>query len=185
MNREMLTSLFSASAAPAVGVVSLTLGVLGFSLTAWGLRLTFLQAKHARSQAASAQRSSQAAVEAVTAFRFRIDRYSAYRDISEAEFAMETCKRHLEIPAWKHASDSYEMARKAIIRVSQASIELDAALSDQLKGVSDHMGAFCDKVDAALAGKGSYPNVAKVTSAVRQNYAVLSAVKLAIQKDVL
>lgn len=181
----MLAELFSQELAPAVGVFGLALGVLGFTLTVWGLRLTYLQAREARAAAKAAVSAADAAADAVTSFRFKLDRYSAYRDLSEAEFAMEACKQHLEIPTWEHASRSYEIARRAMIRVYQGSPELTPDLINRLRAITEHISAFCTKVDAARAGKGTFPNPNKVISTIRENYEVMLAVKLSLEKDIL
>jgi hypothetical protein len=176
--------LVSADGAASLGIVGLMLGVLGFALTVWGLRLTYIQARDAKRSADKAIDAADAARAAVSNFRFKLDRYSAYRDISEAEFAMEACKRRLEAPNWKHAADSYDIARKAMIRVQHASVDLTEDLKGQMREMSEHMNLFCNKVDAALAGKGSYPNSSKVIAAIRSNYEILSLVKTNLEKGI-
>jgi hypothetical protein len=163
--------------APAVGAIGLLFSAVGFPLTVWGLRLTFVQARKATDAASAATR-------AVATFKFRLERYSAYRDVSEAEFAMDACKRHLETESWKHASESYEVARKAMIRVQQTSINLPGDVKDQLRQITEHINSFCSRVDAAIAGKGNYPSSSKVASTIRTNYETLSAVKIMLEKEI-
>lgn len=108
----MWTWLTSTTGSTVLALNGLIIGLLGFSLTVWGLRLTFLQAREAKRSADNATTSADAAREALNTFKFKLDRYSAYRDISEAEFAMESCKGHLEAPNWRYASETYDIARK-------------------------------------------------------------------------
>ncbi|WP_342249341.1 hypothetical protein [Sphingomonas sp. OTU376] len=176
--------LISPAGSASLGLVGLALGILGFGLTVWGLRLTYLQAKDAKRSADQATTAADAAKDAVQSFRFKLDRYSAYRDISEAEFAMDACKRHLEAESWRHASDSYDLARKAMIRVQHASLGLSEGMMDQIRQISEHTTSFCNKVDAALAGKGAFPNAVKVASTIRSNYETLSAIKIILEKDI-
>lgn len=176
--------LTSSAGSAVLGISGLLVGLFGFGLTAWGLRLTYLQAKEAKKSADAATTAADAAAAAVTAFKFKLDRYSAYRDVSEAEFAMDSCRRHLETESWKNASESYEIARKALIRLQHASLEIADETRDQLRQISEHIRSFCNKVDAALVGKGAYPNSAKVIAAIRSDYETLSAIKVKIEEGI-
>ena len=176
--------LFSSDNSATIGASGLLITTIGFALTAWALRLTYLQAREAKKAADSAETAAGAAKTAIGNFQFKLDRYAAYRDLSEAEFAMDACKHHLEDePAWRHASDSYDAARRALIRICQFPDALPADLADRLRQISDHMRQFCDKVDAANAKKGAYPDRSKVSSAIRDNYETLAAAKLYFEKD--
>lgn len=178
--------LFDPANSGPVGGVSFLITIAGFALTALGLRLTYVQAREAKRAADSAETSADTATEAVTSFRFKLDHYSAYRDISDAEFAMEACKRHLQgEPAWSDASESYEIARRALIRSLQLKDELPQEVAEGLRKISDHIRSFCNRIDAAKAGKQSYPDAAKVTSAIRNNYEILASAKAFLEKDLV
>jgi hypothetical protein len=165
--------------------VSLIVTLLGFALTAWALRLTYDQARQAKLSAESAENAADAAALAVRDVRFKLDRYSAYRDLSEAEFAMNACKQHLQgEPSWSNASDNYDIARRALIRVAQIPNAVPDAVRSDIRMIIEHISMFCDQVDAARYSKSRYPNPTTVSSAIRKNYETLAAAKAAIEKDI-
>jgi hypothetical protein len=169
--------LFSPAYAAQVGGISFLLGALGTVLTLWGLFLTYRQAKRARTEAA-------AATQAVSDFRFRLDHYDASRDLAQAAYAMEITRRHLNNDAWKDAVDSYEEARRAIIRVGLTSVELPDEHRRRLGLVASHMQTFCNAVDAARAGKGVFPDKTKVFTTIRRHYGAIVSLQRHLEERV-
>lgn len=162
----------------AIEAGGLAITILGFVIALWGLKLTYEKAQKAATAA-------HAAENAVNAFKLRIDQYSVYRDLGEATLAIETTRKHLMKPtSWADACDSYEIALRAAVRVQQSEMTFDEGLADDFDKMVVHMQRFCDRVDAAEAGKAQYPDEAKVLSAIRQNHAILSAAKAAVEKEV-
>lgn len=170
--------IFSQEAAPIIGVLGLVLSLLGFALTAWGLWKTYQQAK-------DAEDAATAAADALAGVQFRIENYSAYRDVNEALIGMETCRKHLQNEAWPHASEAYETALRAVVRLVQSDIDFGRKLGKNLQDLAAHMHAFCDQVDAAVAQKDSFPERSKVFQAIRENYKVLSATNVVLEKRVM
>lgn len=173
----MWTWATSEAGAPILGAISFLVTVVGLIVTFWGIRLTYVQAQMAKIAAQSSN-------EAIEAFKIKVDRYSVYRDIGEALLAIDNTKRHLVNEAWSDAGQSYEIALRAIVRVQQSSIELDSKLSNEIQLVANNLKRFCDRVDAAVAGKGTYPDRGKVMSVMRDHHETLTAVKSAIEREV-
>jgi len=151
-------------------VLGLLLSVFGTCLTLCGLFLTYRQAKAAASAAETAN-------VAVGNFKFRVSQHDISRDVSEATYALDTTRRHLNNDAWKDAIDSYEDARRAIVRMMMAKDILSDDLKEGLRRASEQMRKFCDKVDAALAGKGGFPDSEKAKAVIRKNYELLTLVQ--------
>jgi hypothetical protein len=173
----MIAWLFDPHNSAAVGALGLIVGLVGFPLTVVGIWLTYRQARDAETAAHAAER-------AASELQFRIERYSAYRDISEASVSIDAARRHLANAAWADASEMYELARRAVVRVHVAPVGLEDELRAQLRLMADHMAAFCDRVDSALGGKGTLPDATKVYAAIRQNYETLVLVKTAIEEGI-
>lgn len=159
-----------------LGGWSFILAVGGTFLTLIGLWATFYQAREAR-------RSARDAEQAVSDFKFRADRYDAFRDLSQASYAFEMTKRHLNNDAWRDAAESYEDARQAIIRMQLAAPEVAEAEAKRLKGMTTHMANFCDAVELGDSGKGVYPDKLKVLATIRRNYATIVTMQRALQED--
>lgn len=168
--------IFTAEAAPTLGGLSFLLTAIGLPIAIWGLRLTFLQAKSAREAAANA-------TEAVQAFKIKVDRYSAYRDVGEASLAVDNTRQHIINEDWEGACDSYEVAFRALTRVRKSSATFAPTLSGELDRMADHMRRFCDRVDAARAGKGDFPDSTKVLSAIRQNHEILTEASVSLENE--
>lgn len=169
--------LFDPAYSAQLGGWSFLLGIIGTILTLFGLYLTYRQARTAR-------RAAIAAGDAVREFRFRSDRYDAFRDLSQASYALDMTRRHLNNDAWRDAAESYEDARRAIIRVQTSTTDLSDGESRRLSKICSHLTSFCDKVDAALAGKVEYPDQAKVMNAIRRHHETLAALQRSLQEGV-
>lgn len=167
--------LLAPDQAPLVGVVALFITIGGFCVTVWALWKTYKQAEEA-------ELAADAAKVAVGALQFRIDGYSAFRDVNEAMLNIDGCKKHLRNEAWRDASDVYEAAHRAVVRLTLCDIDFGRKLSADLVKLATHTKAFCDQVDAALVGKGELPDRAKVYSAIRDNYKILSAASSFLEK---
>ena len=166
--------VFDPAHAVEVGGYGLLLSVLGTLLTLIGLYATYRQAKKAKKSATDAEA-------AVREFKFRADRYDAHRDLSQATYALEMTKRHLNNDAWRDAGDTYEDARQAIIRMQHAVPDLDLSKKASLTKITGHMANFCNAVDTAVAGKGVYPDKLKVLSTIRKNYEVIVIVQRSLE----
>lgn len=150
---------------------------MGLLLTLTGLYFTFRQAKKAATAA-------DAATEAVREFRFRVNFQDASRDISEAAYALDTTRRHLNNGAWRDAVDSYEDARRAIIRIDIALPNLAPEHQNAIRRASEQMRRFCDKIDAAMAGKAEFPDPAKAQAVIRRNYELLALIQRTLEESV-
>ena len=95
--------LFDPQRSAEVGAYGFLLSVFGTVLTLVGLWATYRQAAKAKSSAKEAEA-------AVKEFKFRADRYDAHRDLSQATYALEMTKRHLNNDAWRDAAETYEDA---------------------------------------------------------------------------
>lgn len=171
----MLNWLLEPNNSAAVGAISFVIGVFGTTLTLFGLFFTFREAK----RAGSAADQAQAAVEN---FKFRVTQHDAGRDVAEASYALEITRRHLNNCSWNDASDSYEDARRAIIRITMSVQTLAGSHRDDLKRMSDQIRRLCDKIDSAQAGKGSFPDIAKAKTVIRSNYETLAVIKKHIEE---
>jgi hypothetical protein len=117
--------------APLLTLISFLIGALGTAATLYGLYLTFLQAKKAVSAA-------DQATDAVEKFKFQVNRHDASRDISQATYALDVTGRHLDNSAWRDVVDSYEDARRAIIRLDIAKLNLSDEQREALKKMAAH-----------------------------------------------
>jgi hypothetical protein len=168
--------IFDPAQSAAVGGYGLILSFVGTLLTLFGLYATYRQARTAR-------RSAEDAEAAVKDFRFRSDRYDSFRDLSQASYALEMTKRHLNNDAWRDASESYEDARRAIIRVRLSAPDLPDQSRKSLGQIASHMAAFCDAVDRAVADKGDYPDTFKVLATIRKNYETIAVIQRSLKEE--
>jgi len=166
--------LFDSARSAEVSGYGLLLSIIGTLLTLIGLYATYRQAAKAKASAKDAE-------SAVRDFKFRADRYDAHRDLSQATYALEMTKRHLNNDAWRDAADTYEDARQAIIRMHHAAPDLVPAEKSALTKMTGHMASFCNAVETALAGKGAYPDKFKVSATIRRNYEVIVSVQRSLQ----
>lgn len=173
----LISWLLDPANAPFLALISFVIGALGTAATLCGLYLTFLQAKKAVSAA-------DQATDAVKKFKFQVNRHDASRDISQATYALDATGRHLDNGAWRDVVDSYEDARRAIIRLDLAKLDLSDPQREALKRMAAQMSQFCNKVDAARSGKGAYPDPSKAKIVIRRNYELLASVQRALQEGV-
>ncbi|HEU0099427.1 MAG TPA: hypothetical protein VFQ67_11715 [Allosphingosinicella sp.] len=162
---------------PEVAYIGFWLNVAGLVCTLIAFYLTYLQARKA---ATSAERARHA----VEQFKFRTTLHDAARDLSEAAYALDITRRHLNNGSWRDAVDSYEDGRRAIIRVDIALPDLPQDRRDALTKMSDQMRLFCEKVDAAAAGKGQYPDQVKALAVIRKNYELLASLQRHLDEGV-
>jgi hypothetical protein len=167
--------LFGVSNSAVVGAWSFLIGIAGFALTLAGLYLTYRQASQARTAA-------EAADDAVERFRFRASQYESFRDTSEAAYALDVTKRHLNNGAWTDAGQSYEDARRALVRVKNNASGLDAEAHQLLDTMIGQMVSFCNAVDGGLSGKKQLPDKSKALAAIRTNHDRLVIVQHTIHK---
>lgn len=166
--------LFDSANSADVGAYSFLLSVLGTLLTLAGLYATYRQA-------AKAKKSASDAETAVREFKFRAGRYDAHGDLSQAAYALQMTKRHLNNDAWRDAADTYEDARQAIIRMQHATPDLEGPNKTALTRMTGHMASFCNAVEAAAAGKADYPDKFKVLATIRRNYEVIVGVQRSLE----
>jgi hypothetical protein len=169
--------LFLSSNAVTVGAWSFVVGLTGLCLTLAGLYLTYREATRARTAAEAADR-------AVDRFRFRASQYESYRDASEAAYALDVTKRHLNNDAWTDAGQSYEDARRALVRIRNNAENLDDDTLALLNTMIDQMVSFCNAVDSGLAGKRKLPEKPKALAAIRNNHDRIVIVQHMIQKGI-
>lgn len=167
--------------APKVAYLGLWMGLIALAATISGLYLTYRQARAAKENSEAATTAAEAARGAVENFKFRVAQYDISRDLSEAQYALDTTRRHLTKGAWSDAGDSYEDARRAVIRIDLSCEGLSEKDREQLQKAARQMADFCKKIDAASAQKGDYPDETKALAVIRKNYELLAG----IQKRIL
>ena len=138
------------------------LTLIGLGVTLWGVRLTYVQAK-------MASKSADLARQKVEEFSSKRDKSEAIQCIGRAVQSMEVASVLIDSDKWKDACSSYDEARRAVQTVRSMSIKLNRVKVKQLLLLTDHLRAFSDAVDNAIAHKGSYPDKAEVRSAIRKN----------------
>jgi hypothetical protein len=152
--------MYSSGVAQAIAfwatIGGLIVGVFGFWKTLQQIKLV--------------KSATEAAEDAISNLKFKVARYDASRDLSQASYAVETAKRCLDNESWRDASDAYEDARKALVRVQLASGLICDSHKEILKEICTHMVSFSYDVDAAIFGKGEYPDKIKIKHIIRQNY---------------
>ncbi|WP_373475953.1 hypothetical protein [Sphingorhabdus sp.] len=171
----MLDWIFDTGNTASVGALSFLIGIFGTGLTLVGLFYTFREARRAVSAADHAQI-------AVENFKLRVTQHDAGRDVAEASYALDITRRHLNNGSWNDASDSYEDARRAIIRMTMSIPSLPDVQKEKLRKMAEQIQRLCNKIDAAQSGKGEYPDVAKAKTVIRSNYEVLAAIKKYIEE---
>lgn len=167
--------IYSPAVSSITGLAGLALSLVGFPLTVIGLRLTYLQARRAETAA-------DASIRAVREFKDQVDRQAAARDVSQAMYAIDVTRRHLRNDAWNDAADSYEDARRALVRLQQHDGYVREDQKERFTAMLDHMAAFCDAVDASPTGKSKLPDKGKVFSAIRENYQILVSVRNSLER---
>lgn len=154
--------------------MGLLLSLFGFAATAYGLYRTYQQAKDANNAA-------EISAEELAKFKVRTQKADAYRDLSEAQYALEMTKKHLNNDAWSDAGDSYEDARRAIIRVKAALPTMDDGIAEALNNIELHGRKFCEQIDIGLAKKGELPDKAKTLAAIRESYGTMFTIQNSIE----
>ncbi|MXO86628.1 hypothetical protein GRI38_11390 [Altererythrobacter aurantiacus] len=163
----MLANLLAPANQSYISLASLILTLLGLLAAFYGIRQTYLQA-------VAAKENSKAATDAVDTFRLQLTLYDASRDLAEANYALETTKKHIYAQSWRYANDAYEDARIAFIRIHRGLPRISDELAEELKNSIKQMESFCDKVDAALINKGTYPQQNKAIAVIRKNYNLIA-----------
>lgn len=136
-------------------------------------------------QLARVRTSTDAANDAINAFRLKLKTQNASREIAEALTAIETTKRYLISNNWTDASQSYETVLRSLIRLQSSNvIQSDVHRATLGKNIN-HISAFCDKVDAARAEKAAYPDKHKVLPALRKMTENLMIFQTHVEKDML
>lgn len=171
-----MTGLFSATNSGVVGGLSLVVSVVGLILTLLGLWLTYRQAE-------AAATSADASIRAVEDFKFRLGQYNAARDLTEALYAIDSTRSHLNNEMWKDASISYEDARRALIRLSGVE-EIRPLVNDRFETILSNMGGLCDQINAAVSGKAKLPNKSKSLTVMRENYDYILTIRTALERSV-
>jgi hypothetical protein len=138
------------------------LTLIGLGATLWGVRLTYLQAQ-------MASKSADLARQKVEEFSAKRDKSEAIQCLARAVQSMEVASVLIDSDKWKDACSSYDEARRAVQTVRSMSIKLNKVKAKQLSLLAEHLRAFSDTVDNAMAEKGGYPDKAKVRSAIRKN----------------
>ena len=172
----MISWLVDPNNAPLVGALGLALAVLATPPTLIGLYFTYKQARDAASAADTARR-------AVLEFRARTDRYDASGDLAEVSFTLESTRNQITRGSWREAADSYETARRAAVRVHTSAPNLDESDKQALQKMTDQMARFCNAVDAAAAGKGSYPDATKVAAAIRKHHDLITQLQRIVRTE--
>lgn len=175
--------LFDSANSGVIGGVSLLVTILGFGLTAWALRLTYVQAKDAKRSADSAQTAADAAAQAVDTFRFRLEKYAASHDLAHAVSSIDSARRHLMNDAWRDVGDSYENARQALLRVRVSDVARLKGSEETINLILAHMVSFGNRIDTALSGKGVYPDKRKILPKIREYHDFLLTIQKSIEKE--
>lgn len=151
--------------------------LLGIGISLWALWLTYLQAK-------SAFEAAERASEAVDNFRFRWSTYDGLRDLSEATYALKSAKKHIANDSWHDASECYEDARQALLRIITAPIGINQDEIFQIKRACKQFEAFCKKIDLAIMSGGELPDKASVLTTHRSNYEILVRFERSLQSRI-
>lgn len=173
----MISWLLDPANAQAVSAGSFVITLAGFGVTFWGLILTYRQAKSARAKAVEIE-------EEIIEFSMRSDKSEAIGLIGEAKAAMEFAGPLAASGEWKEASLAYDQARKALQRARVLKIGLAAKTDNELRLICEHLIAFSDMVDVALAEKGDFPVAHETKRAIRRNTEKLARIQRLVQEAI-
>lgn len=173
----MINWLAHPDRAAAVSAWSFLVGAVGFVATLIGLYLTYRQARDARISA------DQLKLE-VQKFSERRSKTEAFGFLGEAKTAMEVAAVLIGGENWKDASSVYDDARKAIQKARASCSDVTVSSSRKLKLISEHLAAFSNQVDNAVAGKELFPDSAEVRATIRKSSDDLTMVQRELQEGI-
>lgn len=113
------------------------IGLLGFGLTLWGLRVTFKAARQARQNAVDATKMAFAAKEAADKAVLKLMRYTLVSDVSAASSLAEEIRRYQDQEDWNPLPDRYNELAKMYIRIkARHHLLVPSELSNMQSGVT-------------------------------------------------
>jgi hypothetical protein len=162
--------LINPSNDPVISAIGFLLGVVGFAITLGGFAVAYRRL-------VKLEAASEAARVAVENFKLRVTYYDALRDVAGAQYALETARRHLDNPGWRHVYNCFEDARKSIVHVVP-SISDDDLLYKELQLLVDIQAKACTKIDKHLIDPSrSAPDISGLRSSIRSQLDVMIKVQ--------
>ncbi len=174
---SVLAFIFEQRNSALVGGISLALSVIGTLITLLGLWLTFKAAERA---SAFARRTS----EALVTLRDRISRHDAARELTQANYALSIARAHVANGAWIEISRRCEDAHQALQRINVELIRAGQPINvPKLEGLMRSLGKLVDRIDAANAEKGDYPDQERLLQTLRRHAELLGVILRIIEVD--
>jgi hypothetical protein len=152
-----------------LGLVGLNLSVAGFGVTFWQLSRT--------------SSAARAAADAVEQLRDRLSRHDAAKEIAQANYALSIARSHVSPGSWQEVSRRCEDANQALMRIDLGGLIETHPEAKGILGIGKSLSRLVDTIDAALAGKGEYPEDTKIAPALRKNAQILNDILLILQRE--
>lgn len=154
-----------------ISAIGFILGVIGFAITLGGLAVALRRLRKLETAAVAAQ-------SAVENFRLRIVHYDAATDASEAHYALQTTRRHLNNDGWREAAESYEDARSAMMRVQPYLAQAERQLVEEVDKMIAQLNKHCTTIERGVGDPlRKMPDKASLSSSLRRHLDIVQRVQ--------
>jgi hypothetical protein len=136
------------------GIFGAIIGLIGFYLTI--------------SQVREAKTAADAARDAANQVKSKILLLDIVSELSVAGGALREAQRHLKLPAWNNAIESYLNARECLVRVSSVSQNLKPEEKDKMSKTLADISSFCNYIERNL-NEGKMIDVPKALYSCRDH----------------
>jgi hypothetical protein len=152
------------------------IGVAGFAITLAGFALAYWRLS-------KLETASGAATTAVQNFKLRVTQYDAANDAAEARYAILSARRHLDNDAWRDVVESYEDARRAMLRIGPGALGDDPAILEEIRKMNVHIDKLCTIIDRATNDpQKAYPDKTTTLKSIRKHQDTIYRVNQVLQQ---
>jgi hypothetical protein len=146
------------------------LGVIGFVITLAGFAIALRKLQKLES-------TTRAAQQAVESFKLRVVQYDAAYDAGEARYALQSSRRHLNNDGWRDVAESYEDARRSMLRLLPILLNDQHNLGPEVERMVDQIDKQCIIVERWLGDPSKpKPNKANINGSLRRHLDIIQRV---------
>lgn len=153
------------------------LNVAGLMLTIAGFVVTFVQLRKTMSAAEAAQAEAKR-------IEGSLKRYDAAQDVSQAQYALRTARKHFGNKAWDDGAESYEDVRRALLSLKLNVSGIDPETVKQIEKAALYIAKLCERVDRGELSASVPAEVAKAKSLIRQHEQLVTEIGAKVQNGV-
>lgn len=165
---------------------TLTVAAIGFIISVVGFAITLAGFAVAIRKLRKLQTATEAAKTAAEGVKLRVIQYDAANDATEARYALQSTRRHLDNDGWRDVADSYEDARLAMVRLLPILLQESEALGDEVRRMIGQIDKHCTVVERGVNDPGrQLPDKASLRSSLRRHLGVMHRVQQVLEQRVV